>query len=144
LRYGSLITINYRGRLNDGTVFDDCSSGEPLRVVLGAGMLPPGVEAALHIMQKGEERTVRLLPEEAFGAIDGEGIMALPRFSVPRAHELEAGMMIEWLSPKAPKVVNCLVVGVNEATITLDFNHPLAGEEVEYWLKLVDVVEQGE
>ncbi|MDR2107852.1 MAG: FKBP-type peptidyl-prolyl cis-trans isomerase [Coriobacteriales bacterium] len=130
-RYGAVVSINYQGRLLDGTVFDDHMSDEPLPVMLGAKMVPLGIEQALHVMQSGEERTLRLLPEEAFGAIDGEGIITLPRFAVPNAHELESGMMIRWQSPKAPKEVNCLVAEVNQATVTLDFNHPLAGQEVE-------------
>jgi FKBP-type peptidyl-prolyl cis-trans isomerase 2 len=134
-----MVAVNYLGRLGDGTVFDDCSQGSPLEVMLGTRMLPPGIERALHEMQKGEERILRLLPVDAFGAIDGDAIIVLPRFSVPMSHELEVGMMIKWQSPNAPKVVNCLVAAITDATVTLDFNHPLAGEEVEYWLKLINI-----
>jgi FKBP-type peptidyl-prolyl cis-trans isomerase 2 len=140
-RWGSVLAIYYRGRLSDGTVFDERCEGEALEVMLGAKMVPPGVEKVLREMQKGEERTVLLPPETAFGQIDGEGIIVVPRFAVPRDHELETGMMIEWRSPKAPKPALCCVAEITETTVTLDFNHPLAGAEVEYWLKLVDCSE---
>jgi FKBP-type peptidyl-prolyl cis-trans isomerase 2 len=139
-RYGDVVAINYRGCLRDGTVFDDHSSGEPLEVMLGAHELPLGVEGALLEMLVGEERILHLPPEQAFGPIDAEGIMRLPRFAVPNAHQLEAGMTISWHAPQAPKTqVLVRVVAVDATTVTLDFNHPLAGEEVEYWLKLVAV-----
>lgn len=143
-RYGTIVLINYQGRLSDGSVFDDHTTDEPLEVMLGARMLPLGIEEALHEMQAGEERTLTLSPAKAFGQVDAEGIMELPHYAVPRAHELKAGTMIDWYSPKAQRSVNCLVAEVNEATVTLDFNHPLAGQEVEYWVKVVDILAEPE
>lgn len=142
-RYGINVLINYQGRFPDGTIFDDRSKGEPLEVMLGTRSLPLGIEEALHEMEPGEERTLALTPDRAFGQIDAEGIMELPRFSVPQAHDLEAGMMIEWYSPKALKTVHVMVAAITAATVTLDFNHPLAGEDVVYWVRLVDIVHKG-
>jgi FKBP-type peptidyl-prolyl cis-trans isomerase 2 len=112
--------------------------------MLGVGMLPLGIEEALHIMQIGEERELLLTPDKAFGQIDAGGIIELPCYAVPRAHELEKGMMVEWQSTQAPKDVMVLVADINETTVTLDFNHPLAGESVTYWVTLVDIIDKGE
>ncbi|MDR3052366.1 MAG: FKBP-type peptidyl-prolyl cis-trans isomerase [Coriobacteriales bacterium] len=140
-RYGKRVLIHYRGSLSDGRVFDDNTQGEALEVMIGARCLPPGIEEALHEMAPGEERSLALSPDKAFGQIDAAGIMELPRYAVPRAHELRTGMRIEWHSPHAAQPVNVLVAAINEATVTLDFNHPLAGESVVYWVRLVAVLD---
>lgn len=140
-RYGLRVKINFRGSFPDGRIIDDHLDDEPYEVLLGAGMLPIGVEAALLEMEIGEERLLMLSPDQAFGEIDSEGIIKVPRYAVPRAHELEKGMTIEWSSQKAPKNVLVRIVDIDECTVTMDYNHPLAGESLVYQLKLVDIVD---
>lgn len=129
----------YRGMLEDGTVFDERISGDPMHVRLGAGLLPPGLDAALLEMVVGEEHTLELSPEDGFGSYDDDGVLQIPRYMIPDHQQLPIGGYISWFGEKkrnnAP--VSAKVVSADEFKVTLDLNHPLAGEVTRYWIKLV-------
>jgi FKBP-type peptidyl-prolyl cis-trans isomerase 2 len=133
----SAVEIFYIGSLADGTIFDERRTGEPLSVRLGMKMVPPGLEEALLAMKSGEERVVTLSPEKGYGAYDEAAVVRYPLFSLPNGDKLPVGEMIELWSEKADRPAYAKVLRVVDEVAFVDFNHPLAGQELHYWLKVV-------
>jgi len=121
-----------------GIYSEDAKYG-PRLVVLGSGDLPPGLEEALKEMKEGEEKEVVLPPEKAFGKRDPGKVRVLParelsaRGIVPRA-----GMEVEVRGERG------IILSVGSGRVIIDFNHPLAGKEVVYKVKLVKVLQSPE
>ena len=132
------MSIYYRGTTADGAVFDSRESGSPFDVVLGQTPLPSGLEDALHDMVVGEERTVELPPEKAFGLHDPSDVLAYPTHAIPGSEDMPVGQIITMygrkpgMCPAHPRVV-----GNDGIAVPLDFNHPMAGKQVTYWVRVV-------
>jgi len=134
--------INYRGSLADGTVFDDNATGEPLEIILGGHSVMEPLDEALRDMTVGEERTIQIPAARAYGAYDPDGVQIVQTSAIPKGEELQAGMMIRWAFPKgAGNAVPARVLAADEWVVKLDFNHPLAGKDLVYWVKLTDLLD---
>lgn len=135
---GDTVLVHYTGTLDDGTVFDSSSDREPLEVTLGEGMLIPGFENALFGMNEGDKKTVTIGPEDAYGEHIVELVLSLPRDTVPAHVQPEPGMMVQ-LAMENDEEFDAVVVDVDDETVTLDANHPLAGENLTFALELVGI-----
>lgn len=135
------ILVSYCGSLPDGTIFDDNRDSKPLEVKLGANKVPPGIEKALREMETGEERTIVLPPEEAYGYRKPEAIIEMPVFAVPHSDKLEVGQSVIMRSDRADWPACAEVIAIENGVITMDFNHPLADQTLTYWLKVVSEIE---
>lgn len=132
--------INYRGSLADGTVFDDNEKGEPLEVVIGGHSVPEPLDEALGEMKIGEERVVYVPAARGYGEYDRSAVQRVQRSSIPNGDQLREGMSVHWTFPKsAGRAVPATVVEAGEWSVELDFNHPLAGKDLVYWIRLVDL-----
>lgn len=132
------VDLYYSGRLSDGTVFDERLSGSPLTVLLGSRQIPRGIEEAVLEMKDGEERTLVLPPEKAYGYRNEDAVIRIPLNYVPNSNQIEAGETIRWFSRKAcNEPVYAKVVEKNYHDLVLDLNHPLAGQELTYYIKVV-------
>lgn len=134
--------INYKGMFPDGTVFDDNEDGEPLEVLIGArhSVMEP-LENTVRQMNIGEERIVEIPCELAYGKYDRDGVKRIQKYLVPNADRLEAGMSIQWTSTNSIEPIHVRVVHVDDFVVELDFNHPLAGKDLVYWVKVVDILD---
>ena len=126
---GQRVRFLYRGSFPDGRTFDDCK-GVPHEIVLGRRQA----------MEPGEERILELSPAEAYGAYDESALQRVPTYRIPNGENLPVGQMIAWKTPCSAEPVPATVVSVENQVATLDFNHPLAGKDLVYWVKLIDVV----
>ncbi len=99
------------------------------------------LETALQSMEIDEERTVEIEAKDAYGLYDDEALQSFPAYKVPNGDKIPVGSMIEWTSPRNNKPIPAKVVSIENQIVTLDFNHPLAGKDIVYWVKLVDVIE---
>jgi FKBP-type peptidyl-prolyl cis-trans isomerase 2 len=136
---GNKVKIEYKGTLDDGTVFDSSEAhGEPLEFEMGAGQVIPGFEEAVKGMDKGDEKTFKLQPEEAYGNHNPELIKDVPRDQMPTDQEPEAGMMLLTELPNGAKLP-AVITEVTDDIVTIDLNHPLAGEVLTFEIKVVDV-----
>ena len=133
----STVTVNYTGKLEDGTIFDTSlvEGREPLKAKLGEGQLIKGFEAGLIDMTEGEKKTIELSVEDAYGEARPEFINEVPRANVPEG--VQEGENLQGMGPQGP--VNVKVTAVNEETVTLDANHPLAGKKLIFDLELVSI-----
>lgn len=140
-RFGMCAYVRYRGGVAGEPAIDDCSQGDPVKIILGAGSVVPGIEDALSEMTPGEERVVRVPPEEAYGAHDPDGVQTYPRMMFSFGSELEEGDVFQWKNPASGLPIPVRVIEAREHAVLVDFNHPFAGKTLEYWLKLEKVVD---
>jgi len=133
----SSVTVNYTGKLEDGTVFDSSltEGREPLSVTLGQGALIPGFENGLIGMGVGESKTIEINPEDAYGQINEEAFVDVPKDKVPE--NVEVGMMLQTFGPAGVSVVK--VLEINEETIKIDANHPLAGKRLIFDVEVLSL-----
>lgn len=138
-RRGKIALVQYKGGVTGEEPFDDKSTGEPMQVVLGVGDFPPGMDEAFLDMEIGEERTVVLPPDQAYGEHDSDGVQTYTRTFAEGFENLQVGDVITWTNPQSGRKIPVRVIKADDQLVTLDFNHPLAGKELTYWLKLVDI-----
>jgi FKBP-type peptidyl-prolyl cis-trans isomerase 2 len=135
---GDTVKVHYIGKRTDGTVFDSSRDrDEPLGFTIGAGQVIPGFEEAVAGMEVGEVRKVRIEPDEAYGERRDELLMEVSREQVPDEVELEAGTRLQL--QRDGQAIPVTVTEIGEEAITLDANHPLAGEELNFEIELVEV-----
>jgi len=139
IQTGNTVKVNYTGKLEDGSIFDSSlnEGREPLEVTVGQGQLIKGFEDGLFDMSEGETKTVEIEPSEAYGEINIELINSVPRANVPEG--VQEGEMLQGEGPMG--AVNVKVVEVNEETVVLDANHPLAGKKLIFELEVVSISE---
>jgi FKBP-type peptidyl-prolyl cis-trans isomerase SlpA len=133
----STVTVNYTGKLEDGTIFDSSlvEGREPLKAKLGEGQLIPGFESGLIDMTIGENKTIEINPTEAYGDYNDELIVEVPKNNVPE--NVEVGMMLQTFGPMGPSIVK--VLEIKDEVVVLDANHPLAGKKLTFELEVVGV-----
>ncbi len=135
---GKTVQVHYKGTLADGTVFDSSEGNDPLEFTAGVQSVIPGFEAAVVTMEVGETKSVTIPCDEAYGESSEDMIGLVPRASLPEDLVPEIGMMLEMHTQDGTMPVR--VVAVDDETVTLDANHPLAGEDLTFELTLVAVL----
>jgi peptidylprolyl isomerase len=135
---GKTVKVHYKGTLADGTIFDSSEGRDPLEFETGAEQVIPGFEAAVVALDVGETKTVTLPSTEAYGDHNEDMIGLVPRNSMPDDLELEVGMMLQMETEEG--VMPVRVVEIEDENVTLDANHPLAGEDLTFEMTLVEVV----
>jgi FKBP-type peptidyl-prolyl cis-trans isomerase 2 len=137
-KQGDRVRVHYTGRLDDGTQFDSSRGREPLEVVLGSGQLIAGFERALYGMSVGDAQQVRIPPAEAYGTRRDDLIARIPRSQLPDDLELEEGLQLSAEDPDG-RSVNFVVMGFDDAQVTLDANHPLSGQTLAFDIEVVEI-----
>jgi peptidylprolyl isomerase len=140
-RSGDTVRVHYTGRLDDGRVFASSRAQEPLELTVGEGTLIPSVEETLTRMQPGEERTVTIPPERAYGPYQPELLRAVARAEFPEDLEPEVGQELQVRQGDA--VIVMRVAEVSDEQVTIDANHPLAGKNVTFDLELLEIRSEG-
>jgi len=137
IQNGDTVTVNYTGRLVDGTVFDSSlnEGREPLVVKLGEGNLIKGFENGLIDMVVGDKKTVEIEVEDAYGVYNDYMIQEVPKEQMPG--DVEVGTPLQASTQMG--VVNFIVKEVKEDVVILDANHPLAGEKLIFDLEVLEV-----
>jgi len=136
---GANATVHYRGTLEDGTEFDNSNTrGEPITFTIGSGQMIPGFNDAVTGMNVGETKTVTLSPDQAYGNINPEAQTTFPKSGFPEGLELVDGMPVPLRTPNGQTVVGRLTEQ-HEDMVTIDLNHPLAGETLQFEIELVGV-----
>lgn len=138
IRPGSRVTMHFSLTLEDGTVAEDSFDGEPLEFTMGDGTLNEGLELGLYGMQVGDEETLTMSPEQTFGFHDPENVHELPRSDFDEDQPLEEGMIIAFNTPAGDELPG-MIRQVSDDSVTVDFNHPLAGHDLLYRIKIIDI-----
>jgi len=135
---GSRVTMHFSLTLEDGTVAEDSFDDEPLEFVMGDGSLNEGLELGLYGMKAGDEETLTMSPEQTFGFHDPDNIHEMSRNDFDPDTPLEEGMIIGFTTPAGDELPG-MIKQVAKSTVTVDFNHPLAGHDLLYRVKILDV-----
>ncbi|MEM0437793.1 MAG: peptidylprolyl isomerase [Candidatus Micrarchaeia archaeon] len=130
-------TVDYEGRLEDGTVFDKSEKGNPLTFISGMGMVIPGFEKGVIGMKKGEQKEIRIEPEDAYGPYRKELVMELPRSVLEGLPNIKEGMEIV-ATLESGQQVPVKIVKLLADKVVLDFNHPLAGKVLIFSVHLIN------
>ncbi|WP_319543329.1 peptidylprolyl isomerase [uncultured Pseudodesulfovibrio sp.] len=136
---GSTVKVHYTGTLKaDGSQFDSSEGREPLEFKLGEGMVIAGFEKAVIGKNVGDAVTVEIPPEEGYGTPNEELVFTVRKEQLPPDVELEEGIMLE-IRTEDDHPAYVRVTAFDEEMVTLDGNHPLAGETLIFDIELVEV-----
>lgn len=144
---GDVVSVNYVGKLEDGTLFDTSIEDEakkgglpprgeysPLEFKVGAGQMIAGFDAGVLGMKEGEEKTVRLPPEQAYGLPNPEAVISIPVANIGNSSAIKIGSMLYAQNGASGKVVE-----IENGTAKVDFNHELAGKTLIFTIKMVKI-----
>lgn len=135
---GQTVRVHYRGTLDDGSVFDSSPDRDPLEFTLGSGTVIPGFEDAVSELAVGGTASVRLLPGEAYGEHLPEAVQVVPLEAF--AGDPYVGAVVRLVSEDGQELA-ATITAVGDEDVTLDFNHPLAGQALTFEIELVEIVE---
>lgn len=138
VKSGDTVQIHYTGTLKDGTTFDSSEGRDPLEFVVGSGQIIPGLDNALPGMTEGERKSVEIESGEAYGPVNPEMQQSIPREGIPADIPLEPGTQLQMQTPDG-QAMPVTVVSVDEASVTLDANHPLAGKDLQFDIEVVKI-----
>ena len=135
---GDKVSVHYTGTLTNGDEFDSSAGGAPLEFTVGAGQMIPGFDAAVHGMAEGEKKKVTIPADEAYGPHRPEAVQELGRAEIPEGIDVTPGTMLQAEDSQGRRMVLKVVESTAE-TVTLDANHPLAGEDLTFDIELVKI-----
>ncbi len=135
---GDTVRIHYTGTLSDGSTFDSSAGRDPLEFKLGSGQVIVGFDNAVDGMNVGEEKTVEIPCEEAYGPVNPDARHDFPRDKVPDDVPLEIGGRLQLSGPQGQPIM-VTVAEVTEEVVVLDANHPLAGKDLTFKIELVEI-----
>ncbi len=128
---GDTVKVHYTGTLSNGTTFDSSAGREPLEFTLGEGQVIPGFEDAVLGMAVGEEKTVTIPVDQAYGSYDEDLILVVPREMVPDEIAVVGTSLYQ---PRGT------IISVDDEVVMIDQNHPLAGEDLTFTITLVEIL----
>lgn len=144
---GNRVKVHYTGRLDDGTVFDSsecsdeacgCDHG-PLEFTVGGGEVIPGFDQGVTGLAVGESKTIHIPAEQAYGERNEDMVVVVPRSDLPPDMKPEVGQQLE-VTQEDGQVFQVRVIDVTDDTITIDANHPLAGQALNFDIRLVEIL----
>lgn len=135
---GNKIKVHYTGTLDDGTKFDSSEGKEPLEFVVGEKKVIPGFEKAVVGMEEGQEKEFKIEAEEAYGPKNPQLIQEVPKKALPEGMEVKEGTMLMLKAPTGQNVPATVTEDKGES-IMIDLNHPLAGKNLNFKIKLETV-----
>lgn len=134
---GCKVQVHYTGKLNDGTVFDSSKDRDPLEFTVGQGQVIPGFEQAVVGMETGDSKQVTISCQDAYGERRQDMILEVPKEKIPEEIPQNVGQQLMLRHPEGQEFP-AFIVEVSDETITLDANHPLAGEDLNFEIELIN------
>lgn len=135
---GDTVKIHYTGTLDDGSQFDSSAGRDPLEFTVGSGQVIPGFDQAVEGMAVGDTKTVNIPAEDAYGPRHDQMVQDVPKSALPDDLKPEVGMTLQAQGPDG-QFLDLTVTAVEEESITVDGNHPLAGKALKFDLELVEI-----
>ncbi|MBW2029995.1 MAG: peptidylprolyl isomerase [Deltaproteobacteria bacterium] len=138
VKSGDTVKIHYTGKLSDGEVFDDSREREPFEFTVGSGHVMPGIDKGVLGMETGDKKSLEIPPDDAFGPRREELVIEVEKAELPPEIAPAVGQRLQMRQPNG-NFVDLIIVAADENTVTLDANHPLAGQTLFFDLELVEV-----
>ena len=141
---GTQVKVHYRGSLTDGTEFDNSYSREaPIAFQVGTGQMIRGFDNAVVGMTVGDKKSITLTPDDAYGDVNPEAKTEIPTSAFPEHVTLAEGLPVPLSTPDGRSLMG-RISQLNENTVTVDLNHPLAGQDLQFDIELVEIEETQE
>ena len=137
-KQGDTVQVHYKGSLEDGTVFDSSEGAEPLQFTIGSGDVIPGFEEAIVGMSAGDQKRQTIPADQAYGARREELVFQVEREQLPPNSDVSVGDYLRIGFPDG-RTAAVQVAEMDDASVTLDANHPLAGKTLVFDLTLVGI-----
>lgn len=137
---GNQVTLHFALKLNDGQVVDSTFDKEPATLVIGDGNLPEGFENLLLNLETGAKQSFTIPPEEAFAQKNPNNIQQMKRSEFGPDMELEVGLMVSFADANGAELPG-VIKEIEDNLVIVDFNHPLAGEELTFDVEIINVAE---
>jgi FKBP-type peptidyl-prolyl cis-trans isomerase 2 len=137
-KQGDTVKVHYTGKLDDGSIFDTSENRAPLEFIIGEQQVIPGFEQAVVGMDTGEQRTAVIPAAQAYGTRDEGLVIEMDMSRLPEDLDLEVDDRLQ-VRRKDGQIVDVTVTAITEAGVTLDGNHFLAGQDLTFDIKLVEV-----
>ena len=138
VKKGDVVSLDYTGTLQDGTEFDSSKGRSPLQFEVGAGEVIPGFDKAVEGMKMDEEKTFTIPCAEAYGPIQAELMQEVPKDKMPNNMELKVGMQLMMNGQQGERAI-ITVTKISDNIVTVDLNHPLAGKDLTFKVKVVGI-----
>jgi peptidylprolyl isomerase len=138
VKSGDTVKVHYTGKLEDGTQFDSSAGGDPLEFEVGSGQVISGFDKAVEGMSVGDSCSVDIQPEEAYGPRQDQMVQEVPKSALPDDLNPKEGMALQARGQDG-QVINLTVTSVEDDSITVDGNHPLAGKTLNFDIELVEI-----
>lgn len=136
MNQGDKVKVHYTGTLSDGTVFDSSEGKEPLEFTIGENQVIAGFESGIKEMKLNEEKNINITAKDAYGERDERMVVSVPRDKFPP--EVQAGGTLLMKGPNGERFP-AVVKDVKEKEIFIDLNHPLAGKDLNFKVKVVAI-----
>lgn len=134
---GNKVSVHFTGKLKDGEVFATTEGKQPLEFEVGAGEVLPGIDEEVIGMEEGEEKEIDLSPERGFGERRDELIREVGK-DLLQGKEVDVGQRV-YMRTEEGQTIPAQIVNIGEEKVTLDMNHPLAGKETTFNIKVVGI-----
>ena len=138
-KMGDRVRVHYTGSLENGDEFDSSRNREPLEFVIGEGSVIPGFEEGVVDMAVGESKKISILPENGYGERNEELVAEVMKSDIPAYIKPSPGMRLRIKTPDGG-VMDVIIADVGEDTVTLDGNHPLAGQTLLFDVELIEIL----
>lgn len=138
VKKGDKVKVHYHGRLENGETFDKSEGREPLEFEVGSGMVIKGFDEGVTGMQVGEKKTIHIPFAEAYGPVNPDMVVDMPKDRFPAEVQIEIGMPLI-MSDQTGQQFQVVVKEIRESSVVLDANHPLAGKDLIFDLELVEI-----
>jgi peptidylprolyl isomerase len=138
VKKGDSVKVHYKGTLKDGTVFDSSEGREPLAFTMGEGSMIRGFENAVYGMEAGQTKTVTIPAAEAYGPRREDMMLEVKREQLPPGMNPRIGDQLQ-MQRRNGGATMVTIVKVSEGAVTLDANHPMAGKDLTFEIKLVEI-----
>jgi FKBP-type peptidyl-prolyl cis-trans isomerase SlyD len=140
IQNGCVVAIDYTLKADDGSLLDTSEGDEPLQYLHGSGQIVPGLENALLGKGAGDKLAVAVKPEDGYGVRRNDRVLTVPRSTLPEGPDPEVGMQLEAVGKKGEHII-LWITEVGAETVTLDGNHPLAGQTLHFDVEVREVRE---
>ncbi len=140
---GDRVKVYFTGTLEDGTIFGQTHEDEPFEFTIGEKSVLPKFEGAVIGMKEGENKAILVAPEDAYGSRDGERVFTVEKSEIPDHITPEIGKKIQ-VQTGSGEMAILTVLEVSEDKVTFDANDPLAGEELTFEIKLLEILQTEE
>ncbi|MEW6674329.1 MAG: peptidylprolyl isomerase [Thermodesulfobacteriota bacterium] len=136
---GDKVKVHYTGTLDDGTCFDSSLKRAPIEFTIGKGMLLPAFESGVIGLQPGESRSILIQAEDGYGLRDEQLIGSIPLDRLPPDLAPQVGMKLQMKTPEG-EIMIMTVTEMRKSSITVDGNHHLAGQNLHFDVRLVEIL----